>query len=309
MAGAGGAVGTRLIPALTRAGYEVGALTRSESKRESLSRLGATVFIADALDAQSVSDAVEIFQPNAIIHQLTAIPRQLDIRNFDRDFSLTNRLRTEGTDNLLAAGAKVGVVKFLAQSFAGWPYARAGSWVKTEADPLDSAPPKKLLQALHAIKYLESSVRSKCPQGGIVLRYGCFYGPGTSLSKGGSLVEAVLKRRLPIVAGGTGVWSFIHIDDVVSATLAALSGKPGIYNVTDDEPAPVHDWMSSLAEVTGAKPPVHIPAWLARPLIGEHGIVLMRDTRGASNKKAKRELNWRPAYPNWRDGFRKELNK
>ena len=307
VAGAGGVVGRRLVPALIQAGHTVGAFTRSERKRKPLAQLGATVFIADALDPGAVNEAVEAFRPEAIVNQLTAIPQKLDIRHIDREFALTNRLRVEGNDNLLAAGAKVGVVKFLSQSYAGWPYERVGSWVKGEDDPLDQDPPHALRESLKAIKHLETAVLAKGSGDGIVLRYGSFYGPGTSVSKGGFLVEEVKKRRLPIVARGTGVWSFVHIDDAASATVAALAGKPGIYNVADDEPAPVHIWISFLAELLVAKPPRHIEAWLARPLIGEHGVVMMRDVRGASNEKAKRELGWTPAYSSWRDGFRKEL--
>jgi nucleoside-diphosphate-sugar epimerase len=307
VAGAGGVVGQRLVPALIRAGHTVGALTRTEGKRQLLAQAGATVFIADALDAGAVRDAVEAFRPEAIVNQLTAIPQQIDLRHFDRDFALTNRLRIEGTDNLIAAGEKVGAVKFISQSYAGWPYARTGNWVKEEADPLDTDPPRKFRSTLEAIKHLESAVLSKFSRGGVVLRYGSFYGPGTALSKGGAVFEAVKKRKLPIVAGGTGVWSFVHIDDAASATVAALGGRPGIYNVVDDQPAPVNTWILFLAEVLRAKTPRHIPGWVARPLIGEHGVAMMRDTRGASNEKARRELDWRPAYPSWRDGFWKEV--
>lgn len=307
VAGAGGAVGQRLVPALIRAGHTVGALTRTESKRPGLVEAGATVFIVDALNAGAVRDAVAAFQPEAIVNQLTAVPQQFDIRHFDREFALTNRLRIEGTDNLIAAGEKVGAVKFIAQSYTGWPYAREGSWVKEESDPLDNDPPRKLRSTLEGIKHLEGAVLSKFPRGGIVLRYGSFYGPGTAFSKGGAMFEAVKKRRLPIVAGGKGVWSFVHIDDVASATVAALDGRPGIYNVVDDQPAPVNTWILFLAELLRAKPPYHIPGWVARPLIGEHGVVMMRDARGASNEKARRELDWKPAYPSWRDGFWKEI--
>jgi nucleoside-diphosphate-sugar epimerase len=307
LAGAGGAVGQRLIPVLIQAGHTVGALTRSEGKREMLSQLGALVFIADALNAEPVNAAIETFRPDAIVNQLTAIPQQLDLRHFDRDFALTNRLRVQGTDNLLAAGERAGVLRFVAQSFAGWPYARVGSRIKSEDDPHDSNPPAKFRASLDAIKHLESSVLRRKPEGGIVLRYGAFYGPGTSLYKGGSLAEAIRKRKVPIVAGGTGIWSFVHIDDVVTATLAALAGELGIYNVVDDEPVSVGTWIMFVAEILKAKPPFHIPAWLARPIIGQHGIALMRDARGASNEKAKRKLDWKPAHPSWREGFRNEL--
>jgi 2-alkyl-3-oxoalkanoate reductase len=307
IAGAGGAVGQRLVPLMAQAGHTVAALTRSESKRESLSRMGAMVFIADALDPKSVDQAIATFRPNAIVNQLTSIPPNIDLRHFDRDFALTNRLRTEGTDNLIAAGRRSGATRFLSQSFAGWGYARVGGPVKTEEDPLDPLPPVQFRTSLNAIKHMESAVLSKFPGDGVVLRYGAFYGPGTSISKDGSVVQAARKRMLPIVAAGTAVWSFIHIDDVASATLAALDAKPGIYNVTDDDPALVRDWVPYLAEVVGAKPPLHLPAWLVRPLIGAHGLVFMQDARGASNQKARREMAWTPKYSSWREGFQKEL--
>jgi nucleoside-diphosphate-sugar epimerase len=307
LAGAGGAIGQRLIPGLIQAGHTVGALTRSEGKREMLSQLGASVFIADALNAEAVNAAIETFRPDAIVDQLTAIPQQLDFRHFDRDFALTNRLRVQGTDNLLAAGERAGVLRFVAQSFAGWPYARVGNEIKSEEDPLDSNPPTKFRDSIQAIRYLESSVLRRKHGGGIVLRYGAFYGPGTALSKGGSLVEAIGKRKVPIIADGTGIWSFVHIDDVATATLAALAGEPGIYNVVDDEPVSVETWITFVARILKAKPPFHIPAWLARPIVGQHGIALMRDARGASNKKVRRELDWKPAHPTWRQGFRDEL--
>ena len=307
VAGAGGAVGQQLIPLLTRARHAVGGLLRSESKRDALLAMGATPFFADALDPSAVQAIVQTFRPDAIINQLTAIPQVIDLAHFDRDFALTDRLRTEGTDNLIAAAKKVNVTRFVAQGFAGSPYARTGGGVKTEEDPFDPDPPKQFRNTFAALRHLESSVLGSFPEGGVVLRYGWFYGPRTSLSKDGPMVQAVRKRMLPIVAGGTGLWSFLHIEDAASATLAALEGKAGIYNIADDEPALVRDWISMLAELVGAKPPFHVPAWIARMLIGDHGVAMMRDNRGISNGKAKRELGWSARYPNWRDGFASEF--
>jgi nucleoside-diphosphate-sugar epimerase len=307
VAGAGGAVGQQLIPLLTRAGHTVGALLRSESKRDVLLAMGTAPFFADALDPSAVQDIVETFRPDAIINQLTAIPQVIDLAHFDREFALTNRLRTEGTDNLIAAAKKVNVKRFVAQGFAGSPYARTGSGVKTEEDPFDPDPPMQFRATFAALRHLESSVLGNFPESGIVLRYGWFYGPRTSLAKNGPTAQAARKRMLPIVAGGTGLWSFLHIEDAASAALAALEGKAGIYNIADDEPALVRDWVSMLAELVGAKPPFHVPAWIARRLIGDHGVAMMRDNRGISNGKAKRELGWSPRHPNWRDGFAKEF--
>jgi 2-alkyl-3-oxoalkanoate reductase len=307
VAGAGGAVGQQLIPLLTRAGHAVGALLRSESKRDALMAMGATPFVADALDPSAVQAIVQTFRPDAIINQLTAIPQVIDLAHFDRDFALTNRLRTEGTDNLIAAAKKVNITRFVAQGFAGSPYAQTGSGVKTEEDPFDPDPPAQFRATFAALRHLESSVLGSFPEGGVVLRYGWFYGPRTSLSKDGPTVQAVRKRMIPIVAGGTGLWSFLHIEDAASAALAALEGKAGIYNIADDEPALVRDWISLLAELVGAKPPFHVPASIARMLIGDHGVAMMRDNRGISNAKAKRELGWSARYPKWRDGFASEF--
>jgi 2-alkyl-3-oxoalkanoate reductase len=307
VAGAGGAVGQQLIPLLTRARHEVGGLLKSESKRDALMAMGATPFVADALDPSAVQAIVQTFRPDAIINQLTAIPQVIDLAHFDRDFALTNRLRTEGTDNLMAAAKKVNVARFVVQGFGGSPYAPTGSGVKTEEDPFDPDPPTQFRTTFAALHHLESSVLGSFPEGGVVLRYGWFYGPRTSLSKDGPMVQAVRKGMLPIVAGGTGLWSFLHIEDAASAALAALEGKAGIYNIADDEPALVRDWVSMLAELVGAKPPFHVPAAIARMLIGDHGVAMMRDNRGISNAKAKRELGWSARYPKWRDGFASEF--
>ena len=307
VAGATGAIGRRLVPLLIADGHSVTGMTRSPGKRAELEKRGATAIVADALDARAVADAIERVRPEVLVHELTAIPAALDIRKFEEQFRLTNRLRTEGTDNLLAAARASGVRRFIAQSYAGW-YARTGGAVKTESDPLDTNPPAALRDTVDAIKHLESAVLNAAGIDGIVLRYGGLYGPGNGLSEGGVLSEQVRQRKFPIVGGGTGVWSFIHVDDAARATAAAVThGAPGIYNIVDDDPAPVSQWLSTLAEIVGAKPPMRLPAWLARFVVGPLGIVMMTDVRGASNRKAKAELNWQPAWPSWRQGFRHGL--
>jgi nucleoside-diphosphate-sugar epimerase len=308
LAGGGGAVGTTLVPALVAGGHSVTALTRSAGKADGLRRLGAEPVVADALDADAVRGAVTAAAPEAVIHQLTAIPARLNVRRIARDFAQTNRLRTEGTDNLLAAARAAGARRFLAQSFAGWPYARVGGPVKSEDDPLDPDPPGELRPLLDAIRHLESAVTGPHELEGIVLRYGGFYGPGTSVAADGALVQEVRRRRLPVIGRGTGVWSFVHVDDVAGATVAALErARPGILNVVDDEPAPVSEWVPALAEAVGAPPPRRLPAWLARLAVGPHGVAMMTESRGASNAKAKAELGWQPSYPTWREGFRTGL--
>jgi nucleoside-diphosphate-sugar epimerase len=276
-------------------------MTHSESKQTMLSGLGAVPVVADALDPDQVAEAVGRARPDVIVHELTAIGG-LDMRHFDRDFALTNRLRTEGTDHLLSAGHAVGVRRFVAQGVAAYgAYARTGGPIKTEEDPFDPDPPRDQRESLAAIRTLEALVTEA---GGIVLRYGGFYGPGTSVAPGGEQVEMVRKRRFPIVGDGGGIWSFVHLDDAATATALALEGgAPGIYNVVDDEPAPVSEWLPALAEVIDAKPPRHVPRWLARILAGEAGVALMTEIRGASNAKAKRELGWTLRHPSRRQGF------
>jgi nucleoside-diphosphate-sugar epimerase len=307
IAGAGGAIGQPLTVRIQNAGHTVAALIRSESKREALTKLGATVFIADALNASAVERVVQTFKPEVIVNQLTAIPPDPDFLNFDREFETTNRLRTEGSDNLIAAAKKADVQRFFAQSFSGSPYARVGSMVKSEEDPFDDSPAKQFRKTFDALRYLESAVITHFPAAGTVLRYGWFYGPGTAISKNGAMADAVRKRMLPIVANGTGLWSFIQIEDAAAATVAALDGPGGIYNIVDDEPALTRDWISLLAKLLGAKPPLELPAWAAKPLVGDHGLAVLRDNRGASNQKAKQTLGWKPSYPSWKDGFRAEF--
>ena len=285
-------------------------MTRSESKQAMLKELGAVPVVADALDPDQVAEAVGLARPDVIVHQLTAIPPAINMRKFDREFALTNRLRTEGTDHLLSAGQAVGVKRFVAQSNAGVPYARTGGPVKREDDPSDPDPPPSWREALAAIRHLEEAVTGAHWTEGLVLRYGWFYGPGTSvaLDPPGSQIELVRKRQFPIVGGGTGIWSFIHIEDAATATVAAVEGgTAGIYNIADDEPAPVSEWLPVLAAAIGAKPPMRVPRWLGRLAAGELAVVAMTELRGASNDKAKRELGWQLRYPSWRQGFAKGL--
>jgi nucleoside-diphosphate-sugar epimerase len=303
VAGATGAIGKQLVPRLVAAGHEVHGMTRSESKQAMLSELGAVPVVADALDPDQVAEAVGRAKPDVIVHQLTAIGA-LDTRHFDRDFALTNRLRTEGTDHLLSAGQAVGVRRFVAQSAIYGFYARTGGAVKTEEDPLDPSPPRESREALAAVQHLEDAVVGARWTEGIVLRYGAFYGPGTSMAPGEEQFEVVRRRKFPLVGNGAGVWSFVHIADAAEATVAAVDhGRPGIYNVVDDEPAPVAEWLPALAEQLGAKKPMRVPRFVGRLFAGETGAVFMTEIRGASNAKAKRELEWRPSHPSWRQGF------
>lgn len=303
VAGATGAVGRQLVPRLVSAGHQVIGMTRSESKQATLIELGATPVVADALDPDQVADVVGKTEPEVIIHELTAIAA-LDTRHWDRSFALTNRLRTEGTDHLLSAGRVVGVRRFIAQSYASWPYARTGGPVKSEEDPLDPNPAREMVQSLQAIRHLEAAVTGADWTEGIVLRYGALYGPGTSLAPGGEQFEMVRRRKLPVVGDGAGVWSFVHVADAADATVAAVDhGSRGIYNVVDDDPAPVAEWLAALANQLGAPKPWRVPRFVGRLFAGEAGAVMMTDIRGASNAKAKTEFGWRPHHPSWRHGF------
>ena len=306
LAGAGGAIGSRLIPLLTAAGHHVTGTTRSPARAEAIRAAGAEPVVVDALDRPAVLAAVAAARPDAVVHQLTALAGMGSLRDFDGTFALTNRLRTEGTDHLLEGARLAGASRFLAQSYAGWPYARDGGPVKTEDDPLDPEPVPAMAASLAAIRHVEATVTAA---NGIVLRYGGLYGPGTGLAAGGEQVELVRKRRFPIVGSGAGVWSFIHVDDAAAATLAALErGTPGaIYNIVDDDPAPVAEWLPALATAVGAKPPRRVPRWLGRIAAGPAVAAMMTEVRGASNAKARRELGWQPAVPSWRNGFRAAL--
>src|SRR5947209_3655446 len=303
VAGATGAMGKQLVPRLVAAGHEVVGMTQSPSKQAALDELGATPVVADALDPDQVAGAVGKAQPDVIVHQLTAIAA-LDMRHFDRDFALTNRLRTEGTDHLLSAGRAVGVRRFVAQSYTGWPYARTAGPVKSEVDPLDPTPAREMRESLAAIRHLEAAVVGAEWTEGIVLRYGFFYGPGTSLGPGGEQFEMIRRRRFPLVGEGSGIWSFIHIADAADATVAAVEhGRRGLYNVVDDDPAPMAEWLVALAGELGAGKPLRVPRFVARLVAGEAGVVMTNEIRGATNAKAKRELGWEPRHPSWRQGF------
>jgi 2-alkyl-3-oxoalkanoate reductase len=306
VAGATGVLGRELVPQLVARGHEVVGMTRSASKQALVRSLGASPVVADALDPDAVAQAVAAAEPEVIVHQLTALSGKFDMRHIDRFFETTNRLRTEGTDHLLAAGRAVGARRFVAQSFAGWPAARTGGPVKREDAPFDPDPPDTLRDMLDAIRYLEQAVTGADWLEGVVLRYGGFYGPGTSLSADPLAAHslAIRKRQFPVVGDGGGIWSFIHVRDAAAATaVAAERGSRGVYNVVDDDPAPARDWVPELARALGAKPPWRVPRWLGRLLAGQAATVMMTEVRGASNEKAKRELGWQPRYASWRQGF------
>jgi 2-alkyl-3-oxoalkanoate reductase len=296
VAGASGAIGSRLVPQLIERGHEVIGTSTSPASAERVRALGAEAVTLDLLDARAVRKAVLESQPEAIVHQATALANLRFTRNFDRGFAQTNRLRTEGTDALLAAAREAGVRRFVAQSFASYRYAREGGSLKTEDDPLDPNPLPTTRESQAAMRYLEQAVTDA---GGVALRYGGFYGAAND-----GLVEPVRKRQFPIVGDGSGISSFIHLDDAAAATVLALErDAAGIYNVVDDEPAPAREWLPVLAEVLGAKPPRRVPRWLARLVAGEAAVMIGTEARGASNAKAKRELGWELHYPSWRQGF------
>ena len=296
VAGASGAIGARLVPQLIDRGHEVVGTARSPSKAQHLRSLGAEQIVLDLLDPRAVRKAVLDTKPDAIIHQATALTGLSDFKHFDQSFAPTNRLRTEGTDALLAAAREARVGRFVAQSYACHRYARQGGPVKTEQDPLDPAPVSAMHQTLAAMGHLDQAV---VDAGGIALRYGNFYGDPND-----ALVEAVRTRKFPIVGSGGGIWSFIHLDDAAAATVLALDHDgPGIYNVVDDEPAPTSEWLPALARIVGAKPPQRFPRLLARLFAGEAPVVMGTQSRGASNAKAKLQLGWTLRYPSWRQGF------
>jgi len=304
VAGASGALGQQLIPMLADRGHQVVGMTRTPAKTALVRELGAEPVLADGLDATAVGAVVRAAEPEVVVHQMTALAT-IDMRHVDRSFAATNKLRTVGTDLLLAAARETGARRFVAQSYAGWPYARTGGPVKTEEDPLDPSPPDGYRETLDAIKYVESTVTGSTAPAGVVLRYGGFYGPNTSVSTDGDIVAAVRKRRFPVIGGGGGVWSFVHIQDAATATVAAIEqAEPGLYNIVDDDPAPVSAWLPALAEAAGAKPPMRVPAWVGRLAAGPAAATMMTEGRGASNAKARKDLDWVLRYPSWRQGFR-----
>lgn len=300
VAGGAGVLGSRVIAQLVERGHRVTATTTSAAKVPALEALGAQAVVVDGLDAGAVGEAVATAQPDAIVHQMSALGGGIDPKHFDRSFALTNRLRTEGLDHLLAAAEACGVGHVVAQSYTGWPNIRSGGWVKDEEDPLDPEPPKAQRESLAAIRYLEDAVRKA---DGTVLRYGGFYGDASD-----AMLPMVRKRQFPLVGGGPGYMSWIHLDDAAAATVLALEkGVRGVFNIVDDEPAPAAEWLPYLAGCIGAKPPLKLPVWLARIAAGEVAVSMLTRTRGSSNARAKRELGWELRWPSWRQGFKHGL--
>ena len=308
LAGATGAVGQRLVPLLVKAGHDVVGTTRTPDKVDGLRLAGITPVVLDGHDAVAIRRTVVDAEPDVVIHQMTALGGEFDLRHFARTFAETNRLRVEGTDWLLAAAIESGARRFIVQSYSGWPNEQQGGPIKTEEDPLMADPPPAVRETVDGIKHLEAMTTSAVGIEALALRYGGFYGPGNALGRGGPMLEAIAARRMPLVGQAGGITSFIHIDDAAAATaLAVERGAPGLYNIVDDEPAQVSEWLPYLAEVIGAKPPRRVPVWIARLLVGEPGVSMMTKIRGSSNAKAKRELGWTLKYPSWRAGFRDGL--
>ncbi|GAA1551820.1 NAD(P)-dependent oxidoreductase [Kribbella hippodromi] len=308
VAGATGGVGRSLVPQLVAAGHEVTGMIRSESSAAGVRAFGAEVVLADGLDAASVRAAVESVRPEVVVHQMTALKSGIDFKHFDESFAMTNRLRTEGTDNLLAASRAAGVRRFVVQSYAGWNLQHGGSATKTEADPFEAQPAPSQRETMAGLKHLESVVADAEGIEGVVLRYASFYGPTGDIGKGGSMVELVRKRRLPIIGDGTGVWSFIHYDDAAAVTVKAIeSSATGVYQVADDDPAQVAVWLPELARILGAKPPRRVPTWIGRLAAGDAGVAAFTEIRGADNTLAKTTFDWQPGYASWREGFRNGL--
>jgi nucleoside-diphosphate-sugar epimerase len=305
LAGGTGALGRSLIPRLARGGHQVVATTRNREKLEMLRSLGAEPVVMDGLDRQAVMEAVRSAAPEVVVHQMTALANVRNFRKFDEEFALTNRLRTEGTEHLLEAAQAAKARRFVAQSYTGgWTSSRQGSRLQTEDEPISPNPPRGMEETRDAIVRQETLVTTASNIEPVVLRYGSFYGPGTFLGRDGEVVQQVRRRRFPIFSDGSGVWSFIHVDDAAEATRIAIEGRQtGTYNIVDDEPAEIGVWLPELAKVLGAPPPYRLPVWLGRMLLGEAGMAVVEGGRGCSNQKAKRELGWKPGYASWRDGF------
>ncbi len=303
VAGATGVVGQQLVPQLIAAGHQVTATTRSAGKAAGLRAAGADVAVVDGLDAVGVGQAVARAEPEVVVHQMTALSGGFDLRHFERTFAKTNELRTAGLDHLLAAAQAAGARRMIVQGYTGWPNVRTGGPVKTEDDPLDPDPPRAMRPTLSAIRYLENAITNS-PLEGVVLRYGSLYGPGAS----DLMVDMIKRRQVPVIGDGAGIWSFSHVQDAASAAVAALDRGTGVYNIVDDEPAPVSQWLPVLSAAVGAKMPFRVPVWLGRLAAGETAVAMMTSVRGSSNAKAKRELRWEPAWPTWRDGFARGLH-
>ena len=306
VAGATGVIGQQLLPQLVAQGHHVVGTTRSPARLDRLRALGAEPVILDGLDGAAVGQAVARAEPEVVIHQMTALAGASlgDLRHFDRGFAGTNQLRSAGTDHLLAAAQAAGTRRFIAQSYAGWPGDRTGPPVQSEQDPLDPSPPAGQRESLAAIRHLEQVVPAAAGLDGLVLRYGSLYGYGAS----DEFFGLARQRKVPVIGNGAAIWSFLHVADAATATAAAVEhGRPGLYNVVDDEPATVAEWLPFLAQALGAKPPYHIPAWLGRLAAGEVGISMMTQARGCANAKAKRELGWQLQWPSWRQGFTRGL--
>ncbi len=308
VAGATGVVGRQLIPLLHTAGHDVFATSTSSAKLDRLREQGAHPVLLDILDGPATAKAVREASPDVIVHQATALSSMgMDVRHFDRHFAMTNRLRTTGLENLLAAGQDVGVQRYVVQSYCGWPFEATGTWVKSESAPLDPHPVKGFGETLAGIRRVEG-LMVETP-GGVALRFGALYGPGTSFDTDGPQAVAIRKRRFPIAGNGEGRWSFVHTYDAATATVAALTRGAGIYNIVDDDPAPVRDWLPYLAKVLGAPAPRRVPAWLGRIVAGEGAMRMMTQLRGGSNERAKQELSWKPVHSSWREGFRTEFGQ
>lgn len=303
VAGASGALGRYLVPQLLSAGHTVTGTGRSENSLAAIRRMGAHAVMMDGLDAASVGRAIREARPEIVIHQMTQLAGASDLRHFDSIFATSNRLRTEGLDHLIDAGRELGVRRFIAQSFCGWPYRRTGGNAKSEDDPLDDDPPRQLRPTLDAIRFLEGRLSALSGADGIALRYGSFYGRNSGLLDAG-FVDQIKRRRVPLIGDGNGWWSFIHLTDAAAATAAFVDrGSPGIYNVVDDDPAPARVWLPALAQMLGARPPLRVPAWIARFIAGDHLVKMMTEIRAGSNAKVKAEIGWTPRYASWRQGI------
>jgi 2-alkyl-3-oxoalkanoate reductase len=306
--GATGVVGRQLLPMLVGAGHEVTATTTTVSKAGGLAAAGAEPLVMDVLDAAATESALIAARPDVVVYQATALSSvDANMRKFDRYFAMTNRLRTEGTANLMAAVGKIGDARVVAQGFGGFPFPPGGPLAQDESAGFNPNPPAAMADTFAAMRRLEELVTAAADN--VVLRYGAFYGPGTSLDRHGPQIEAVRRRQLPIVGDGGGVASYLHVEDAATATVAALDAGQGIYNIVDDEPAAFRDWLPFVADVIGAQPPRHLPVWLARILAGEAAVYMITQARGGSNARAKAELGWKPAYPDWRAGFGAALSE